>query len=102
MTPYRQVVYLYSSAAFCFSHYYLLKSCFPAEISEGTQHKFLKIKELCLARRRWDAGWERRLRHSDLCVSASLREVVLVAAEGRAGWFASFAVERQSSGVSSR
>jgi hypothetical protein len=74
------------------SHYYLLKSCFLAQILEGVPRKSRKPEELCLAQRRRDAGWGRWLRVSDLCASASLREKVLVAAGGRAGYLAYFAV----------
>ena len=56
------------------------------EDSQRTRRKLWKPEELCLAQRRRDAGRERRLSFSGLCVSASLREVDLVAAEvGRAG-----------------
>jgi len=47
-----------------------------------------------LAQRRRDAGCKRPSLCSDLCASAPLREVVLVAAEGRAVLFASFVVSR--------
>lgn len=67
----------------------------PAASKAGYESPSLKLnlradprsrpKERCLAQRRWDAGWERRLLFSDLCASASLREVILVAADGRAG-----------------
>jgi len=41
-------------------------------------------KELCLARRRRDAEFRIRFSLALLCASASLRALVLVAAEGRA------------------
>jgi hypothetical protein len=79
-------------AVFYLSHCYWLKSRFLAKISESTQRKSLKPKELYLAQRRRDAGFERPLLTCDLCASASLRALVLVAAEGHAGCLACLAV----------
>jgi hypothetical protein len=59
----------------------LSESCFPAQIFSPAWYKACKDKGLCLAQRRRDAGWERLFLSSDLCVSASLREGYLVAAE---------------------
>jgi len=55
---------------------------FLAQVSGGMHRKLLKPKELCLARRRRDAECERPLLSSNLCASASLRAVVLLAAGG--------------------
>ncbi len=42
-------------------YYYLFKSRFPAQISGDEDRKPVEDKGLCLAQRRSDAGWERRL-----------------------------------------
>jgi hypothetical protein len=41
------------------SYHYLFKSCFPAKIFAGTQHKLLGVKELCFAPRRQDRQGKR-------------------------------------------
>jgi hypothetical protein len=66
------------------SHYYLLESCFLAHILNWRCHKYLKRKGLCLVRRRRDAEFGVRRYTASLRASASLRELNLAAAGGRA------------------
>jgi uncharacterized protein len=49
-------------------------------------------QQLYFTQRCRDAGFEKPLSSLYLCVSAALREYVLVAAEGRAALFAAFVV----------
>ncbi len=65
--------------------YYFLKYCSLAQVLESVARKPRTAEQLCLAQRRRDARLGRWLWFSGLCASASLREKVLAAAEGRAG-----------------
>jgi hypothetical protein len=59
-------------------------SCFFSKHFQRRRCKSPRQKELYFAQRRRDAEFEMGFHPASLCASASLRELVLVAAEGRA------------------
>ena len=63
------------------SYYYLCESHSLAQILAAAQHKSRQPQELYLTQRRRAAGVGNPFRPRLLCASASLREIVLVAAE---------------------
>lgn len=75
------------------SHCYLVESRFPAKISKETQHKLLNAQELCPTQRRRDAEFGVRFIRLFSAPPRLCVEWFWVAGEGRAGWFAYFAVE---------